>query len=88
MRRLWLNFIKPKNNNTENVKWQISERCRAVVKYYAEFTEYSEDEVVDLFLLNILGDKDFINWINDKRNNKRLIKQMGIEDLVVKNKNG
>lgn len=77
-----MEFIKPKNNNAEKVDWQISERTKAIVKYYAEYTEYSESEVVDKFLLNILNDKDFIKWIEQKRNNKRLIKQMEIEDVV------
>nr|WP_221261023.1 hypothetical protein [Anoxybacillus tengchongensis] len=60
----------------------ISERTQAIVKYYAEYTEYSESEVADKFLQNILDDKDFIKWIEQKRNNKRLIKQMEIEDMV------
>jgi DNA relaxase NicK len=75
-------FIKPKNTNADKVDWLISERTNAIVKYYAEYTEYTESEVVDKFLQNILDDKDFIKWIEQKRNNKRLIKQMEIEDLV------
>ncbi|NHM31983.1 hypothetical protein [Neobacillus terrae] len=77
-----MKFIKPKNNNATNVDWLISERVRAIVKTYAEFTEYSESEVVDIFLLNILDDKDFLNWIEGRRNNKRIIKQLQIEDSV------
>jgi DNA relaxase NicK len=75
-------FIKPKNTNADKVDWLISERTKAIVKYYAEYTEYTESEIVDKFLKNILDDKDFIKWIEQKRNNKRLIKQMEIEDLV------
>jgi DNA relaxase NicK len=75
-------FIKPKNTNADKVDWLISERSQAIVKYYAEYTQYSESEVADRFLQNILDDKDFIKWIEQKRNNKRLIKQMEIEDLV------
>lgn len=77
-----MKFIKPKNTNADKVDWLISERTNAIVKYYAEYTEYTESEVVDKFLQNILDDKDFIKWIEQKRNNKRLIKQMEIEDLV------
>ena len=75
-------FIKPKNTNADKVDWLISEKSQAIVKYYAEYTQYSESEVADKFLQNILDDKDFIKWIEQKRNNKRLIKQMEIEDLV------
>ncbi|WP_153125673.1 hypothetical protein [Peribacillus tepidiphilus] len=74
-----MNFIKPKNKNVEKVDWLLSERTRAIVKYYAEYTEYSESEVVDKFLLNILEDKDFIDWIEKKRNNRRIVKQLELE---------
>lgn len=77
-----MKFIEPKNNNSDNVDWLISERVRAIVNYYAEYTEYTESEVVDKILINILDDKDFIEWIKNKRNNKRIIKQLDIEDLT------
>ncbi|QST01407.1 hypothetical protein IMZ31_19810 (plasmid) [Pontibacillus sp. ALD_SL1] len=78
-----MKFIKPKNLNSENVDWLISERARAVVKSYAEYTEHTESEIVNEFLLNILEDEDFIEWIDSKRNNRRLIQQLDIEDRVV-----
>ncbi|WP_335870876.1 hypothetical protein [Bacillus sp. 2205SS5-2] len=80
-----MKFIKPKNNNADGVDWLISERVRAIVKTNAEFTEYSENEVVDVFLLNLLDDKDFIKWIESKRNNRRIIKQLEIEHLMESN---
>ncbi len=33
-----MKFIKPRNINAENVDWLISERARAVVSYYAEYS--------------------------------------------------
>ena len=77
-----MKFITPKNHNAEKVDWFISERVRSIVKNYAEYTEHSESEVINLFLLNLLDDADFIAWIEKKRNNRRVIKQLGIEDLV------
>ena len=77
-----MKFIKPKNHNADRVDWLISERAKNIVKSYAEHTEHSESEVVNLFLLNLLDDKDFIAWIDSKRNNRRMVKQLGIEDLV------
>ena len=77
-----MKFIKPKNHNSQKVDWLISERARSIVKSYAEYTEHSESEVVNLFLLNLLEDEDFIDWIERKRNNRRIVKQLGIEDLV------
>ena len=83
-----MKFIKPKNIKADNVDWLISERVRAIVKNYAEYTEYGESEVVDMFLLNILDDKDFLNWIESKRNNRRIVKQLEIEGLVEMGKDG
>lgn len=77
-----MKFIKPKNTNAEKVDWFLSERTRAIVKYYAEYTEYSESEVVDKFLLNILEDEEFIRWIEKKRNNRRIVKQLELEDVL------
>lgn len=83
-----MKFIKPKNRNAKKVDWEISEKTRAVVSNYAEYTEYSESETVDIFLLNILDDKDFLEWVKNRRNNKRITKQMGIEDKVGTDKVG
>jgi len=58
----------------------ISEHSRAIVKYYAEYTEYPESEVVDLFLKNLLDDKKFLEWVENKRNNRRMIKTMELEE--------
>jgi hypothetical protein len=77
-----MKFIKPKNHNAEKVDWLISERARNIVKSYAEYTEHSESEVANLFLLNLLEEENFITWIENKRNNRRMVKQLGIEDLV------
>jgi hypothetical protein len=73
-------FIEPKNRNAKPVDWKISKKTQDIIKYYAEYTEYSEEEVVDEFLLNILGDQKFIDWINTKKNNKRILKDLGLSD--------
>ncbi|HHC7986982.1 TPA: hypothetical protein ACN3HY_003229 [Enterococcus faecium] len=47
-----------------------------------EYAERTESEAVDEFLLNILDDKKFIEWIANKRSNKRIVEKMGIKDRV------
>jgi hypothetical protein len=71
-----IRFIEPKNKRAEKVGWKISERTRSIVKYYAEYTEFTEDELVDEFLLNILNDKKFLKWVEGKRYNKRILSQI------------
>jgi hypothetical protein len=75
------NYIKPKNLNSERVDWIVSEQTRNIVAAFSEYSEYTESEVVDEFLKNILTDKDFVNWVMKKRNNKRLLRQLGLEEL-------
>jgi hypothetical protein len=71
-----MEFIKPKKTQGRKVNWIVSEHTRAIVKYYAQYTEYSEDEVVDTFLKNLLKDEDFLEWIQKKRFNKRITDQL------------
>ncbi len=77
-----MKFLEPKNKKAKPVDWEISEQTREIVKQYAEYAERTESETVDEFLLNILGDKKFIEWISTKRSNKRIVRKMGIEDKV------
>ncbi|MEC0276920.1 hypothetical protein [Peribacillus frigoritolerans] len=62
--------------------WVISEHTRIVVAAFAEYSEYTQSEIVDEFLKNLLTDEDFIEWVRNKRNNKRLLKQLELEELV------
>ncbi|TGV30299.1 hypothetical protein EN829_037385 [Mesorhizobium sp. M00.F.Ca.ET.186.01.1.1] len=71
-----MEFIKPIQKLGSKVDWQVSDRTKAIVKYYAEYTGFSEDEVVDRFLTNILKDPDFNLWINGKRRKTRIMKQL------------
>lgn len=77
------NYIKPKNLNSEQVNWVVSEQTRNIVAAFSEYSEYTESEVVDEFLKNILTDEEFIDWAIKKRNNKRLLKQLGLEEMEV-----
>ena len=77
------NYIKPKNLNSERVDWVISEQTRNIVAAFSEYSEYTESEVVDEFLKNILTDEEFVDWAMKKRNNKRLLKQLGLEEMEV-----
>ena len=69
-----MQFLKPRKGR--KVDWKISERTLAIVKGYAQYTELTEEQVVDQFLTNILEDKDFKNWLLNKRYNKRLSEQI------------
>jgi hypothetical protein len=72
----FMEFIKPKQPLGSKVTWSISDQTKALVKYYAEYTGYSQDEVVDTFLKNLLKDEEFMKWIYSKRRNKRALAQI------------
>ncbi|MEK8129349.1 hypothetical protein WMW72_15695 [Paenibacillus filicis] len=71
-----MEFIKPRAKPSNKTELFLSDRTLAVIKYYAEYTNYSEDEVVDLFLQKILEDPDFLEWIHGKRRNTKMLKQL------------
>lgn len=77
-----MNFLKPKNLNSTNVDWLISEKTRFIVKNYAEYCERTESEVVDFFLTNVKYDEEFIKWVKKKRNNKRILSLLELEEDV------
>jgi len=67
-----MEFIKPKKSKTK-VSFTISENTYDILALYAKYTNYTEDEVLDMFLLNLARDKSFIEWIKKQRNRKRMI---------------
>ena len=71
-----MEFIKPRQKLCTSVTWEVSDRTKSIVKYYAEYTGISEDEVVDRFLTNLLGDEDFQAWIKGRRRKKRIMQQL------------
>lgn len=73
-----MKFLEPKKNLKVKVDWLVSERTSNIIKHYAEYTGYSESEVVDEFLQNLLDDPKFKNWILNLRNNKRIIKDLSL----------
>lgn len=73
-----MEFIKPKDLKEKKVDWMVSESTHSIVEAYAQYTGYPENEIVDLFLKNLLEDKDFEDWVQKKRNNKRLMQLFNI----------
>ena len=75
-----MRFIKPKDKKVKKPDWEISEQTVDLVKAYAEYTDYNENEVVEFFLRYIREDKDFVNWTMKKRNNKKLLKILELQE--------
>lgn len=94
MRTLWrfykMKYIKPKTNK-KKVDWKISENTLTILSYYRKYTQYTEEEVVDMFMENLLGDNQFVEWIGKQRFKKKietLLKECSlIEELEGGDKN-
>lgn len=71
-----MRFIEPKNRKLTNVHWKLPEKTVAIVKHYADYTGYTEEEVLAEFLENLLSDQGFIDHIRTKRNNKRMLREL------------
>lgn len=62
-----MEFIKPKPvAQGTKATWKLSQRTRAVVRYYAEYTGYTEDEIVDQFLYQLCENPEFQNCLKQK----------------------
>lgn len=66
-----MKYLKPKTAK-KKVTWNISEKTLTILSYYSKYSQYEEDEVVDMFMENLLTDDGFIDWINKQRNRKKI----------------
>ncbi len=67
-----MKYIQPKTDKRK-VTFSLSQRTSQILSLYAKYTKYTEDEVVDMFLLNLSEDVKFLEWAQRQRNNKRII---------------
>jgi hypothetical protein len=76
-----MKFIKPKSSK-KKVTWNISENTLTILSYFSKYSQYGEEEIVDMFLENLLDDKEFVSWINKQRYNKKIEAILGECALV------
>ena len=62
-----------KKENKKKVSLELSTRTLAILEHYSKYTQYNQGEILDIFLLNLLEDSDFIEWVNKQRYNKKLL---------------
>lgn len=72
-----MQFIRPRNRR--KATFMLSQHSLDIVKYYAEYTGRTEDDIVDQFLKNVMHDPDFIAWIKNKRHNKRMLEKLRVD---------
>lgn len=67
-----MDFIKPKNENKQKISLKVSYKTKLLIEYYSKYTDYSEDEVVDMFMQNLLKDANFVEWLKKRRSSKKI----------------
>jgi DNA-directed RNA polymerase delta subunit len=72
-----MNFIKP--IKYESKKIRLTDDTWKILQNYSEYCNRSVDEVVEVFLQNLILDEDFIHFAKTKRNNVKICKILGIE---------
>lgn len=68
----------------EKVSLKLSEQTRAIIEEYADFVGMTQDQVVDIFLKNLLADPNFAKYLRSKRNSKRLVNKIFFGDTTMK----
>jgi hypothetical protein len=71
-----MKYIEPKPRLECKTNWNVSEQTKATVKYYAEYTGFTENEVVEQYLIQLRDDPNFLEWLHNKRRNKRALSQI------------
>lgn len=68
-----IDFVTPRKKTKSKREFELNNRTISILEYYSRYTQYSEGEVLDIFILNLLKDESFIEWANKQRYNKRIL---------------
>ena len=69
-----MEFIQPKVNYNNKIKLDLSNDVVEIIRHYSEYTGFEQNEVVDMFLRNILLDENFLQWAKKRRFNQKIEK--------------
>lgn len=72
--------ITPKYPNTEEISHKLSFKSRKILEHYSDYTGLTESQVLEEILPHLLVDKDFIEFIESKRSNVRIKRELGLFD--------
>ena len=72
--------IKPKYPNAEDVKLRLSVQSRKILEHYSDYTGLTPAQIIEETLPHLLKDEDFIEYVESKRSNKRMKRELGLID--------
>ncbi|PLR94638.1 hypothetical protein CVD19_16870 [Bacillus sp. T33-2] len=72
--------IKPKYPNAEDVTLRLSFQSRKILEHYSDYTGLTPAQIIEETLPHLLKDDDFIKFVESKRSNIRLKRELGLSD--------
>lgn len=83
-----IEFVTPRKMAKSKREIELNNKTISILEYYARYAQYSEGEILDRFLPNLLKDAAFIEWAKKQRYNKRILAAIyGIAESEVSDEN-
>lgn len=70
---------EPRRLNKQPVEWELSELEKNTVKYFSEYSERPEEAIVGRLIVGLLEDENFMGWVRNKKNKKRILKELKLK---------
>jgi hypothetical protein len=72
--------VKPRYVDTEEIILKLSFKSRKILEHYSDYTGLTESQLLEELLPNLLKDDDFIQYVENKRSNTRMKRELGLID--------
>ncbi|MDP4084975.1 MAG: hypothetical protein Q8934_10225 [Bacillota bacterium] len=70
--------IQPRYSNTEETPFNLTFKTRKILEHYSEYTGLTPSQILEEVIPELLKDEDFINYIESKRSNLRMKRELGL----------
>ncbi|WP_043932215.1 hypothetical protein [Bacillus sp. EB01] len=70
--------IKPRYTSTEETTFKLTLKTRKILEHYSEYTGLTPAQILEEMVPELLGDEDFIEFVESKRSNLRMKRELGL----------
>jgi len=72
--------VKPRYVDTEEIALKLTFKSRKILEHYSEYTGLTQSQLLEEILPNLLKDEEFILYVENKRSNIRMKRELGLSD--------
>jgi hypothetical protein len=72
--------VKPRYVDTEEITLKLTFKSRKILEHYSEYTGLTQSQLLEEILPNLLKDEEFIHYVENKRSNIRMKRELGLSD--------